>query len=374
MSAPTAGPFKVAMTLIAGVLIFALLASFGHMIDWTKDATQQSTWLGVANAVISELMPTVSFIVLKLRQDSGRSVRLPVVTLIGSIALSLCAQESATGLRLPYDSQLLAGLPAIAALVLSIMGHAEIEHRRHVKAAADLAAEQAADLARLDAEQAAEQAAERVRLAAEQRAELQRQDAEQAQVRAEQRAELQRQERIRLAEIDAAAKTESERLAAAERAEQRRVAADKQARAEQAQAAREAEAARITAQADAEERRIRAEAQAALVRAQASQAEAEAQAKKAALATMAKRQQEQEAEKNDKPDATAAPRMSRVERTRLVETVLASLPAGTTRDQAVKAVADKMTVTERYARDFVPEGWVAPSSATHGHLRAVASA
>lgn len=364
MTPQPAGPFKALVGMAALIILVALGASFPHMIEWTVRATGQKTWFGIANAVISELLPTAAFLYLKMRRDSKRSTGYPVSVFLFSVVLSLAAQLSSTGLSLPYEKQFLACLPAIAVVLLSIMVHGEIEYRQEIKAAAARAAELAADLAQRDADLAAEQAAERARNEAAETAERERIAAEQAEARAEQRAELQRQERLRIAELQAAAETERERQAAAERAEERRLAAEKQARAEQAQAAREAEAARIAAEAAAEERRIKAEADAALVRAQAAREEAEAQAKKAALAEVAKL--------DERPAAgSTATRMSRVERTRIVDLVLASLPAGTTRDAAVVAVAEKMKVTERYARDFVPPDWTAPVSGAHGHLRAV---
>ena len=325
MNEQGSGAFKAQVGIAAAIVLVALGASFTHMIDWTS----------------SELLPTASFLNLTARRDSGRPLRFPVMVFLFSVALSLSAQLSSTGFRLPHDRQFLACLPAIAVVLLSIMVHGEIEHRSEVKAAATEAAEQAADLARKIADLAAEEAAERARKEAAEAAELARRDAEQAEARAEQRAELQRRERLRIAELQAAAETERERLAAAERAEERRLAAEKQARTEQAQAAREAEAARIVAESAAEERRM-----------------------KAALAEVAKL--------DERPAAgSTATRMSRVERTRIVDLVLASLPAGTTRDAAVVAVAEKMKVTERYARDFVPADWAAPVSGAHGHLRAV---
>lgn len=345
--------------------------AFAHMHDWTAEALPATAdWLCWSNAVISEIMPTVSFLSWRDRAERKRSTGMPLTVFIGSSFVSLVANLSATGLRIPGDRYFLAALPMLALVVLTKMVLGDLdyarrdrlraeekarrkaltaarraEHARKLAAAdAELAAELAAEQARNYEREQAEQAAELARLAREQEAELAR--------LADERAAA---ERLRLAEIEQAAATERERLAAAERAELRRIEQQREQRRIDAEAAALAEA-----------ERIKAEAEAVLIAARARQIAADAAAKEQAAALLATQGTPGKHRESAVGDATVQPmrqRRPRAETEVLAEATLAMLPAGTSRDEAVKAVARAIGASERYAREFVPADWSTSSSA-----------
>jgi hypothetical protein len=363
----------LALGMLALLFVFALAGAFTHMHDWTITAINEALrksaeargvspipvtpdWFGWSNAVTSEIMPTYALLTVRKRQRQGRSVNGPGVLFVASSALSLLAQLSATGVRLPYDAQLLVCLPAIALMVLGAFKFSDMSYARsaaveaeqaaeHARRRAEVAAERAAELERQRAEQAAEQAAELERQAAEREAELAREAAEREAERAE-----------RLARIEAEQATERARMEMAERAEVRRTEQERQRRADEAEAARLADAARIEAEARAERER----AQAALIKAEADRAAQAAALLKAQTADHGRA-------RHAAPEGAAVTqirqRRTRDETAAHVDAVLSALPHTMTRDEAVKRVAAAIGNTERYAREFVPAGWPASSSA-----------
>lgn len=348
--------------------------AFRHMHDWTAEALpDQADWLCWANSVISEILPTVSFLSWRDRIDQKRKSGIPLGVFLASSTVSLIANLSATGLRIHGDKYFLAALPMLALMVLfkMVLGDLEYarkdrerredrarrkaatiarraEHARNLQQrAAELAAEQAAEQARNFEREQAEQAAERDRRAADHAAELERQR--------EQRASA---ERLRLAELEQAAATERDRLAAEER------------RAERAERLR-IEQQRIDAETAvfAEAERIKAEAEAERVRAEAERIRAEAVMKEQAAALLVTQQTAGRHRETSAPvagDADVRPlrqRRPREETHALAAAALAVLPAGTPRDEAVRVVSRAIGASERYARDFVPSDWSAGSSA-----------
>lgn len=346
-----------------GGLAFVALAGFAgafrHMHDWTAEALPlQAGWLCWANAVISEILPTVSFLSWRDRIEQKRKSGVPLFVFLASAVVSLIANLSATGLRIPGDMYFLAALPMLSIMVLFKMVLGDLDYARKDRERAVVEAARRADVTRKQAAREAELAAEAARNfereQAEQAAELRRRDAELA-------AELKREEdergaaeRLRLAEIEQAAITRREEMAARERAELRQ--------AEQARARRE-EQARADAFAAAE--RIKAEAEAERLRAETDRIRAEARAKEQAAQLLAGRHRVDTG--HDRADtATVSPirqRRPRAETQALAEAALDLLPAGTSREEAVKAVHRAIGNTERYAREFVPADWSAGSSA-----------
>jgi hypothetical protein len=359
---------------ILAVIVGASLASaFTHMHDWTIHTIDEALmsagsvkrtpgWIGWANAVISELLPAAAFLLIRERHSQRRSVTVPVWIFIGSAVLSLVANLSATGVEIPGAAQFLACLPALATIVLSKVIFSDLGY------AAEVAERLAAEAA-----QAAERAAEQRRRAAEQAAELRRREAEQA---AEREAEQRRRDAELAAELDRKAREHEAELAErqariAAEAETRRAeieAADREAE-RQARERREAREAELRRAAEVERARVAAEAEAELQRAEARRVEAAAEAQRQAAARLA----ELQAQRRPAPDggdegvdtagSTGSRRMSSTERAELAAAVLTTLPAGTERPDAVKAVARELGVSAEYARRFVPAGFVAGGSA-----------
>lgn len=358
-----------------GGLTFVALAGFAgafrHMHDWTADALpHQADWLCWANAVISEILPTVSFLSWRDRIEQKRPAGVPLLVFLGSAVVSLVANLSATGLRIHGDRYFLAALPMLSIMVLFKMVLGDLDHARKRRErieelarkksrtiarraahAAELARKKAARDAELQAELARNFAREQAELAAE----LSRQEAEQAAELARQQAEREAAERLRLAEIEQAATTERDRVLAAERAEVRRIE----------QARLDAEA-RARAAAFAEAERIKAEAEAERIAAETRRIAAEAAAHEQATALLAGRHRAAAEGEAAGVDAEVTPirqRRPRAKTQAIADAVLASLPAGTSRDEAVKAVHLAIGSTQRYAREFVPPGWWSAGSA-----------
>lgn len=394
--------------VILGLVVSAALAgAFTHMHDWTIDAIDGALsaigsdkrtpdWIGWANAVISELLPTSSILSYRKRQRQGRSTTVPIIIFIGSAGVSLLAQLSATGVEVPGAAQFLACLPALAVMILGKVILADVEHAaKQAERAEERARRKATTVARRQAfaakqaqraaELAAEQARQRAELAAELAAEQARRDAEHA-------AELERQrlaaiaaaeaERVR---IEQAALTERERIAADERRAEREARQRIEAERIEAERRRLDEAARIRAEGEAEAARIAAAAEARRVEAEAARLEAETQARRAAAERIAAARHEARGGAVGGSDDEATRERRRrpaAETAALVDDVLAALPDGTERPAAVLAVVAALNVTPEYARRFVPAGWVAGSSAAAGgdssvrprHLTAVGSA
>lgn len=347
-----------------GGLAFVALAGFAgafrHMHDWTAEALpQQADWLCWANAVISEILPTVSFLSWRDRIEQKRKAGMPLLIFLASGMVSLIANLSATGLRIHGDTYFLAALPMLSIMVLFKMVLGDLDYARKDRERKAAEAARRAELDRRrerdDAEREAERARNFEREQAELAAELHRTELAQAAERERIREERAAAERIRLAEIEQAEVTRREQMAAAERAEVRRAEQERERVKMELEAAALAEAERIRAEGEAE----RARAQADALRAQTAAAEQ--------AATLLRGRHRAEADH----DATAAgasvtpirKRRPREETEVIAAATLAALPAGTTRDQAVRAVAVALDCTERYARKIVPADWSAGSSA-----------
>jgi len=386
--------------IIGFVAVSALAGAFTHMHDWTLReidaalvdagiAAHTPHWFGWANAVISELLPTSAFLSIRQRQRQGRSTTYPTWLFGGAFVVSIMAQLSATGIDVPFAAEFLATLPALAVLALSKLIFADVEHAAAERAAAELAAERAAELARRERAEAAElrrrQAAEaaelkvqREREAAEHAAEL---NARLAREAAELSARLER-ERIAAegAAITRRAEIEAEERRQAREAEERRQAREAEieraARIERERvaAAAEAERQRIEAEARADALRRQAEADAAMREAEAQRVAVEAEARRLAAERVAAARHEAQAGGDEAQGGAHRKRRSRQETAALVADVLVTLPAGTTRDAAVVAVAQALDMTERYAREFVSPDWDAASSAARPVEPAASSA
>jgi peptidoglycan/LPS O-acetylase OafA/YrhL len=138
---------KVACLVFVALASFAL--AFTHMHDWTAEALPGSAeWMRWANAVVSEILPTMSFIIWQEREEQERPSRAPLLLFLGSVVLSILAQLSATGLRIPYDAQLLACLPAIALMLLAKMVLGDLSYTRKAKLTAIAEAARKTELAR----------------------------------------------------------------------------------------------------------------------------------------------------------------------------------------------------------------------------------
>ncbi|BCJ26876.1 DUF2637 domain-containing protein [Actinocatenispora sera] len=96
-------------------------ASFTHMHDWTMANVPAGTgdWFGWANAMASELTPTVAVLDVRRRRRNGTSVRFPTAVLVASVGLSLAAQFARA--TPSVSGWLLAAVPAVAFIVLTKM-------------------------------------------------------------------------------------------------------------------------------------------------------------------------------------------------------------------------------------------------------------
>ncbi|MHB1596748.1 MAG: hypothetical protein ACYCO9_22015 [Streptosporangiaceae bacterium] len=109
----------VQLTILLLIGGMAGAASFTHVHDWTMHNVPPGTgsWLGWANAVISELTPTAAGLEIRRRKRQHRPIAYPLTVLIAAATLSLTAQvaqatHSPTG-------WLVAAIPALAFLALS---------------------------------------------------------------------------------------------------------------------------------------------------------------------------------------------------------------------------------------------------------------
>ncbi|BCJ27958.1 DUF2637 domain-containing protein [Actinocatenispora sera] len=107
--------------ILAGIGVMAGAASFTHMHDWTMANAPAGTgdWFGWANAMASELTPTVAVLDMRRRRRTGASVRFPAVVLVGFLGLSMAAQFARA--KPSVSGWLLAVVPAVAFAVLSKM-------------------------------------------------------------------------------------------------------------------------------------------------------------------------------------------------------------------------------------------------------------
>jgi hypothetical protein len=109
------------LVILAGIGVMAGAASFTHMHDWTMANVPAGTgdWFGWANAMASELTPTVAVLDVRRRRRNGTSVRFPTAVLVASVGLSLAAQFARA--TPSVSGWLLAAVPAVAFIVLTRM-------------------------------------------------------------------------------------------------------------------------------------------------------------------------------------------------------------------------------------------------------------
>lgn len=107
----------VAILLVVGGL--AGWASFSHMHDWTmaNSPADTSHRYGWTNAVVSELVPVASLLMIKQRRRKGQSVTYPMVLLVGSGLLSLAAQLAVA--KPGPSGWLLSAVPSVAFMALT---------------------------------------------------------------------------------------------------------------------------------------------------------------------------------------------------------------------------------------------------------------
>lgn len=377
------------IALVAGM---AFAGAFTHMHDWTVRALPTTpSWLAWGNAVISEIMPTSSYLSLRNRQRQAAaasarageddadghipSTTLPAAVFYGSVVLSLGANLTPVTQRFPYDQYLLAALPAIALFFLAKMIFGDVEYARQERRRAELAAEQAAALAAEQTRLDAEQDAERTRRDAERAAEKARLDAEQAAERAAERDRLRRDHEAELAReaADREARREAELARVRAQADIRKAELEAADRAAERAARMELERIAAEREADARAEKLRAETGAQLekLRAETARLAAETQAREQATAVLAAipvgpsptgRHRETPRETGRETPAAAAAavrvRVPREQRAAAVAALLSGMPADATRDEAVTAVAAALGIGTRHARNFVPSDWV----------------
>jgi hypothetical protein len=86
----------VQVLILITVASMAGAASFTHVHDWTMSNVPAGTgsWLGWANAVITELVPTAAGIEIRRRKRQHRPVTYPMTILIADAVISLAVQLS----------------------------------------------------------------------------------------------------------------------------------------------------------------------------------------------------------------------------------------------------------------------------------------
>lgn len=109
------------LVILAGIGAMAGAASFTHMHDWTMANVPAGTgdWFGWANAMASELTPTVAVLDIRRRRRNNTSARFPTMVLVASVGLSLAAQFARA--KPSVSGWLLAAIPAVAFIVLTKM-------------------------------------------------------------------------------------------------------------------------------------------------------------------------------------------------------------------------------------------------------------
>ena len=81
----------VQLLILIAVASMAGAASFTHVHDWTMRNAPAGTgsWFGWANAVITELIPTASLIIIAQRRRTGASIVYPITLLLIAVGLLL---------------------------------------------------------------------------------------------------------------------------------------------------------------------------------------------------------------------------------------------------------------------------------------------
>lgn len=116
----------VVILLVVGS--FSGAASFTHVHDWTMQHTPagRGEWFGWVNAVISELVPIASLLVMRRRRRGGQSVAYPAVLLVAGLAFSITAQLAVA--KPGLSGGLVSVVPALAfaALAKLVLGKAPV--------------------------------------------------------------------------------------------------------------------------------------------------------------------------------------------------------------------------------------------------------
>jgi hypothetical protein len=88
----------VLVLILLAVGLAAAMGSFTHVHDWTMHNSPAGTgdWFGWANAVISELVPVASLLVMRRRRRAGLGVAYPMLLLSTALTLSITAQLAVT--------------------------------------------------------------------------------------------------------------------------------------------------------------------------------------------------------------------------------------------------------------------------------------
>src|SRR5579863_3283357 len=86
----------VQVFILIAVAGMAGAASFTHVHDWTMRNVPvgTSSWLGWANAVITELVPAAASMEARRRKRHHASVTYPVAILVANAAISVAVQLS----------------------------------------------------------------------------------------------------------------------------------------------------------------------------------------------------------------------------------------------------------------------------------------
>ncbi len=103
-------------------------ASFRHVHDWTmhNSPTGTADWFGWANAVITELIPTASLIIIAKRRRHGGPIGYPMFLLVVAVGLSLTAQLAVA--QSTVFGWMVSALPAVAFFALSKLVFSATKH------------------------------------------------------------------------------------------------------------------------------------------------------------------------------------------------------------------------------------------------------
>jgi hypothetical protein len=114
----------VLVLILLAVGVAAGAGSFTHVHDWTmhNSPANKADWFGWANAVISELVPVASLLVIRRRKRAGQPIAYPAFLLVLALALSVTAQLAVA--KPGFSGGLVAVVPALAfaALAKLILG------------------------------------------------------------------------------------------------------------------------------------------------------------------------------------------------------------------------------------------------------------
>ena len=107
----------IIITVLVGIA--AGWASFSHVKEWTMDNSPSGTsdFFGWSNAVIADLVPVASLLVMRRLRKQNRPTWFPWCTLLGGLFLSIAAQL-AVAVQTP-SGWLLSVVPAVAFICLT---------------------------------------------------------------------------------------------------------------------------------------------------------------------------------------------------------------------------------------------------------------